>query len=50
MNEKDKQSILNIEKIHQNIGKEFTCYLCKTELDIPTCKGCPIYISNFNFN
>lgn len=42
MNEKDKQAILEL------YSSEFSCHQCKCTLNIPTCKGCPIYSQSFN--
>lgn len=48
MTEKDKQLIITLEKIYENIS-EFSCNLCKIELNISTYEGCPIYCQTFDF-
>lgn len=48
MNEYYKNAILKMDEIHQHISPEFSCHMCKTEINPPTCNGCPIYCSTFS--
>lgn len=48
MNEYYKNAILKMDEIHQRISPEFSCHMCKAEINPPTCNGCPIYCSTFS--
>lgn len=48
MNEYYKNAILKMDEIHQRISPEFSCHMCKTEINPPICNGCPIYCSTFS--
>lgn len=48
MNEYYKNAILKMYEIHQRISPEFSCHMCKAEINPPTCNGCPIYCSTFS--
>ena len=45
-----KEAILKLWEMHQHIKPEFSCTLCKTMVNPPTCKGCPIYCQSFSFD
>lgn len=48
MNEYYKNAILKMDEIHQRISPEFSCHMCKAEINPPTCNGCHIYCSTFS--
>ncbi len=50
MIEEYKESILKLWNMHQYVKPEFNCTLCKTMVNPPTCKGCPIYYHPFTFD
>lgn len=50
MNEDYKNAILTLYKMHQHIKPVFTCALCKSKINPPTCHGCPIYCQSFNID
>ena len=48
MTENEVKKILELAKIHEKISPEFSCHLCKKQLNISNCDNCPIYGQNFN--
>lgn len=48
MTQEEQNKIIELKKIHERISPTFSCNLCKERLNIPTCKGCPIYCQSFN--
>ena len=50
MIEEYKEAILKLWNMHQCVKPEFSCTLCKTMVNPPTCKGCPIYYQTFSFD
>ena len=50
MDEACKNAILTVYKMHQYVKPEFSCTLCKSKINPPTCHGCPIYCQSFNLD
>lgn len=50
MIEECKEAILKLWEMHQYVKPEFSCTLCKSIVNPPTCQGCPIYYQSFSFD
>lgn len=51
MAEEYRQKIIELEEIHRldgEISPEFSCHMCKSRINPPTCEGCPVYVTIFN--
>lgn len=46
MNENEIEEVMNL--YNSTPEDEFSCHLCKTELQIPTCTNCPVYVQVFD--